>query len=105
MKRHEPKNHISRHIANRDKHYQLWIKTKSNEDFEKYEKKRIEVNLEIKKTKRNGVQTKIDHNISKQLFRYEKTVKGTSNQVTKCGDLSVEDFNNYFITAVDTSDT
>ena len=31
--------------------------------------------------------------------------KGTSNQVTKCCDLSVEDFNNYFITAVDTSDT
>ena len=25
--------------------------------------------------------------------------------MTKCGDLSVEEFNNYFITAVDTSDT
>ena len=32
-------------------------------------------------------------------------MKGTTNQVTKCGDLSVEDFSNYFITAVDTSDT
>ena len=32
-------------------------------------------------------------------------MKGTSNQVTKCGDLSAEDSNNYFITAVDTSDT
>ena len=32
-------------------------------------------------------------------------MKGTTKQVAKCGDLSAEDFNNYFITAVDTSDT
>ena len=31
-------------------------------------------------------------------------MKGTSDQVTKCGDLSVDYFNKYFITAVDTSD-
>ena len=80
-------------------------KTKSSKDYEKYKKKRNEVNLEIKKAKRNEVQTKLDHNISKELFRYVKKVKGTSNQVTKYADLSVEDFNNYFITAVGTSDT
>ena len=58
-----------------------------------------------KKAKRNEVQRTFDHNNSKVLFRYVEKVKGTSNQVTKCGDFSVEDFNNYFITAVVTTDT
>ena len=40
---------------------------------------------------------------SKEFFRFVTKVKGTTNPVTKCGDISVEDFN--FITAVDTSDT
>ena len=80
MKRHEPKkswitNRIKRHIANRDKHYQLWIKTKSNEDYEKYKKKRNEVKMEIKKAKRNEVQTEIDQNNSRELFRYVKKEK------------------------------
>ena len=61
--------------------------------------------MEIKKAKRYEVQTKLDYNNSKELFRYVKKVKGTCNRVTKCGDLSVEDFNDYFITAVGTSDT
>ena len=108
MKRHEPKkswitNRIKRHIANRDKHYHLWLKTKSSVDYEKYRKKRNEVNMEIKNAKWNEVQCRIDHNNSRELFRYIKKVNGTLNQVAKC-DLSA-DFNNYFITAADTSDT
>ena len=76
MNRHDPKkswitNRIRRHIASRDRHYQLEIKTKSNEDYEKYKKKTNEVNMEIKKAKRNEVQTKIDHNNS-EIFRYVK---------------------------------
>ena len=99
VKRREPKkswitNRVKRHIANRDKLYQLWMKIKSNKDYEKYKKKRNEVNMEIKKAKRNEVQTKLDHKNSKELFSYVK----------KC-DSFVEDFNNYFITAIDTSDT
>ena len=110
MKRHESKkswitNRTKKYIANRDKHYQLSIKTKPNEGYEKYTKKRSEVNMEITKAKRNEGQTKIDHNNSKEFSIFVKKVKGTSNQVTICGVLSVEDFNNYFITAVDTSDT
>ena len=42
---------------------------------------------------------------SKELFRYVTNVKGTTNPVTKCGDITVEDFKDYFITAVDTPDT
>ena len=61
--------------------------------------------MEIKKAKRNELQAELDYNTSKELFIYLKKVKGTSNQVTKSGDLSVEDFNNYCITAVDSSDT
>ena len=62
--------------------------------------RRNEVNMEIRKEKRNE-----DPNSSKELFGFVKKLKGSTNQVTKCGDLSVEDFSNYFITAVDTSDT
>ena len=58
--------------------------------------------MEIKKAKRNEAQTKIDHNNSKEHFRYVKKVKGTNNQVAKCVDLSVEGFNNYYIPANDT---
>ena len=63
VKRFEPrkawvKNRIKRHTANRDKHYQLWIKTKSNEDYEKYKKmksiwkfkKRSEMKFKLKLT-------------------------------------------------------
>ena len=109
VKRHEPKkscitNRIKRQIANRDKHYHLWLKTKSSVDYEKYRKKRNEVKMEIKNAKRNEVQSRIDHNNSRELFRYIKKVKSTLNQVAK-SDLSAEDFNNYFKTAADTSDT
>ena len=108
VKRHGPKkswitNRIKRHIATRVKHYHLWLK-KSSVDCEKYRKKRNEVNMEIKNAKRNEVQSRIDHNNSRELFRYIKKVKGTLNQVAKC-DLSAEDFINYFKTAADTSDT
>ena len=78
---------------------------KIKEDYEKYKKKRIEINKEIKKAKRNEILILLDHNNSKERFRYVQKLKGISNQVTKCGDLSVEDFNIYFITAFDTSDT
>ena len=88
MKKREPKkswitNRIKRHIANRDKLYQFWIKTKSSNDYEKCKKKRNEVNMEIKKGKQNEVQTKLDHNNSNELFKYVKKVKGTSKQVAK----------------------
>ena len=43
MKRCDPEkswitNRIKTHIADRDKLYQIWIKSKSNEDYEKYKK-------------------------------------------------------------------
>ena len=46
VKRHEPKKSwitkcFKRHIANRDKHYHLWLKTKSSVDYEKYRKKEM----------------------------------------------------------------
>ena len=72
VKRREPKkswitNRITRLIVNRDKQYQLWIKRKSKEDYENYKKKRIEVNMEVKKAKRNEIQTKIE--FSKTIIR------------------------------------
>ena len=67
------------------------------------QEKRNEVNMEITNAKRNEVQSRIDHNNSRELFRYIKKVEGTMNQVAKC-DLSADYFYNYFITAVDTSD-
>ena len=51
-------NRIKRHISVRDKLYQTWIKTKSDEAHEKYRRKRNEVNMEIKMAKRKHVQQK-----------------------------------------------
>ena len=53
VKRHEPKkswitNRIKRHIANRDKHYHLWLKTKSSVDYEKYRKKEMKSIWQLK---------------------------------------------------------
>ena len=94
-------NRIKRHIANRDKLYQLWIKTKSEHDYETYKKKRNEVNMEIKIAKRNEVQNKVKQNNPKELYRHIKKMKGSDTQVKNCGELSVEDFNEYFVTACD----
>ena len=41
-------NRIKRHIAIRDKLYQVWIKTKTMEDHQKNKQKRNHVNMEIK---------------------------------------------------------
>ena len=41
-------NRIRRHIAIKDKLYQLWIKTKSKDLYEKCKKKPNEVKMEIK---------------------------------------------------------
>ena len=60
---------MKRHIANRDKLYQLWIKTKAEHDYKKYKKKRKEVNMEIKVAKRNEVQNKLKQNILKEMCR------------------------------------
>ena len=94
-------NRIKRQIATRDKLYQLWIKTKTELDHEKYKKKRNEVNMEIKIAKRNEVQNKIEQNNPKELYRHFKKMKGTDTQVKNFGGLSVEDFNKYFVTACD----
>ena len=106
LKRREPKkswiaNRIRRHIAIKDKLYQLWLKTKSEEHYEKYKKKRHEVNMEIKIAKRNDVQFKIDRSSPKEFFRYIKSMKGENSQVKISSKLSADDFNNYFITACD----
>ena len=45
----------------------------------RHTKKRNEVNMGIKKAKRNEIQTELDHNNSKELFRYVKKVKVTTN--------------------------
>ena len=86
MKRRAPKqlwitNRIKRQIAIRDKLYQVWIKTKTTEDHQKYKKKRNQVNMEIKLAKRNEVQSKIEQNKPKELFRYIAKMKGTDTQV------------------------
>ena len=106
LKRREPKiswitNRIKRHIAIKDKLYQLLLKTKSEEHYEKYKKKRNEVNMEIKIAKRNDVQFKIDRSSPKEFFRYIKSMKGENSQVKISSKLSADDFNNYFITACD----
>ena len=108
MKRRAPKklwitNRIKRHIAIRDKLYQVWIKTKTMEDHEKSKRKRNQVNMEIKLAKRKEVQSKIEQDKPKELFRYIIKMKGTDrSEVKVSSELSVDDFNNYFITACDT---
>ena len=61
--------------------------------------------MEIKIAKRNDVQEKIEQNNPKEFFKYIKKMKGSGNQVNKCSELSVDDFNNYFITSCDTDNT
>ena len=56
--------------------------------------------MEIKIAKRNEVQNKIEQNPN-EFYRHINKMKGADNQVKKCSDLSVDDFNNYFITACD----
>ena len=106
LKRPEPKkfwitNRIKRHIAIKNKLYQLWLKTKSEEHYEKYKKKRNGVNMEIKIAKQNDVQSKIDRSSPKEFFKYIKSMKGENNQVKISSKLSADDFNNYFITDCD----
>ena len=60
----------------RDKFYQLWIKTKSPEVFDRYKVKRNEVNKEINAAKRNDVQNKVDRDIQKELFKSKKKDRG-----------------------------
>ena len=57
--------------------------------------------MEIKIGKRNDVQSKIDRNSSKEIFRYIKILKGNNSQVKIPSKLSADNFNNYFITACD----
>ena len=94
-------NRIKRHIVIRDKIYQLWIRTKSPEIFNKYKEKRNEINKEIRAAKRNEVQNKVDQNNPKELYRYIKRSRGGETQVKKSSELTVDHFNDYFITACD----
>ena len=94
-------NRIKRHIVIRDKIYQLWIRTKSPEVFHRYKVKRNEVNKEIRAAKRNDVQSKVDRNNPKELFKYIKRSRGVETQVKKSSELTVDQFNDYFITACD----
>ena len=94
-------NRMKRHIANRDKLYQLWIKTKAEHDYKKYKKKRKELNMENKIAKQNAVQNKIKQNDPKELYRQNKKMKRTDTQVKNCGELYVEDCNKNFVTACD----
>ena len=64
-------------------------------------KKRNEVNMEIKNAIRNDVQSKIDRNITKELFRYIKSMKVENSQVEVSTKVSADDFNIFFITACD----
>ena len=94
-------NRMKRHIANTDKLYQLWIKTKAEHDYKKYKKKRKELNMENKIAKQNAVQNKIKQNDPKELYRQNKKMKRTDTQVKNCGELYVEDCNKNFVTACD----
>ena len=52
-------NRIKRHIVIRDKIYQLWIRTKSPEVFDRYKVKRNEVNKEKELLNGMPVKTKL----------------------------------------------
>ena len=105
MKRRDPNkswitNRIKRHIVIRDKIYQLWIRTKSPEVFDRYKVKRNEVNKKIRAAKRNDIQNKVDRNNPKELFKYIKRSR-VETQVKKSSEFTVDQFNDYFITACD----
>ena len=63
--------------------------------------KRNEVNKEINAAKRNDVQNKVDRNIPKELFKSIQRSRGVETQVKKSIELTVDHFNDYFITACD----
>ena len=106
IKRREPNkswitNRFKRHIVIRDKIYQLWIRTKSLEVFNRYKVKRNEVNKERRAAKRNDVQNKVDRNNQQELFKYIKRSRGVETQVKKSSELTLDQLNDYFITACD----
>ena len=72
---------------------------------DKQSKKRNGYNIEIKTAKRNDFSIKIEPKYSKDFFKNTEEMERSGSQVKKCSPLSVDDSNNYFISACDAKNT
>ena len=69
---------IKRHITNRDRLYQIWIRSKARKDYGAFRKKTFEVNVEINFAKR--IEDIIERNNTIEFFNFIKEMKRSATK-------------------------